>query len=159
MPVMNRRKLIEFPSPVPGALTRRVMVSEFTWHDTFAFMRMLYEKSGQIVDDKGKFALRMDKLAELISGTQELTEFVVIKSTGMSQEEVRKLSFGDGLELLDAALEINLSPNILDRAKKVGGRFSAAFGVKLGESKAATPTPTQPESSTSSSARDTASTT
>jgi hypothetical protein len=151
LPVMCRRKELN----IGGS---SVTVSEFTWSDTFEFLRMLSKHSSEIMDDQGRFSLRIDKITKLICGAQELTEFAIIHSSGLTQEAIRKLSFADGLELLDAALEINLNAEILGRAKKVGGRFTAAIGVKLGASKA-TASPTPPQPSTSSSVKDTASTT
>jgi hypothetical protein len=61
------------------------------------------------------------------------------------------LPFSEGLVLLDAALEINLSPEILALAKKTAARFAPAAGGR-----AAAPAPKttpSPESSTSLSGK------
>jgi hypothetical protein len=134
LPVMSRKKEIS----VNGL---KITVSEMAWHATFELLRKINTKAGSFVKD-GKFNFNLEKLADLLTTTEELSTFLIVNSTGQTEEWLKQLSFGDGLEVLDTALEINLSPEIMAKTKKVAGRFTETLGTKA--AKVLTPIPEQP---------------
>lgn len=122
IPAMSRNKEIT----VGG---EKITVREITWLDTLTLMKKIGAHAQSLVKD-GAVKFETDKIAELLAGTQELAEFLITKSTNLDADWLNKLSFPDGLEVLDAALEINLSPEIVGKAKNVGGRLGQALGIK-----------------------------
>jgi hypothetical protein len=143
----------------------KVEVRELSWERALEFLKMLSSHSRQFVSADGKFNFNLDKMAELVSGASELSTFLlkhsVCKGAGdadgkfLGDNFADVLPFSEGLVLLDAALEINLSPEILALAKKTAARFAPAAGNRAtaGAAAPAPKTMPSPESSTSSSGK------
>jgi hypothetical protein len=124
----------------------QIEVRELRWADALTFLKMLSAHSQHFLED-GRFNFNLGKMVELITGACELSAFLLEYSVVDAEMEISAMPFHDALLLLDAALEVNLSPEILALAKKTAARFAPASGVR-----AATPaarTMPSPESSTS----------
>lgn len=105
-----------------------VAVRELAWPDAFEFLGRLSRHAGQLLDAQGKLTFTFDKLADLVSQTQELSEFLLLKSTGRDQTWLRGLPFSQGLELLAVALEVNLTEDLLKNGVRLGEQFKRLFG-------------------------------
>lgn len=123
---------LDILNPVVHAVIagEKVPVREMPWKDTMEFLGMLSQHGTKMVSEeegKVKFTLDMRRLGELIQSSEELATFVILKSTGREPDWLNKLPFREGLELLDAALSINLSPEMFASGKKVEGRLRSLF--------------------------------
>jgi hypothetical protein len=107
-------------------------VKEMNWRDGMAFLGLIGKHASEIGIESsgGKVALDFAKLPALIGNVKELGDFLLTKSTGREQAEIDALSFKEAVALMDAAVELNLSEELLQRGKSVAGRVGAAFGVK-----------------------------
>jgi hypothetical protein len=108
----------------------QITVQEMTWLDMLAFLKLLSQHAKCLIDDVGRLSLDINKIVEIITGAQELSNFLIAKSSTIQPEQLHGLSFVDGLALLDAALELNLTEEVMTRAKKTVGRFGALLGLK-----------------------------
>lgn len=131
----------------------KVKVGELTWHAMLELLKKLSAHVALLIKD-GKFNL--DQIVEVITSTGELADFIVAGATGKDAQWFQELPLGDAMEVLEAAIEINLSDTIIGRAKKAGGRLRESLGIKTAIQIA--PTRPSPGSSPSSSGKDTAST-
>lgn len=130
----------------------QLTVREMTWPHTFRLLQVLSSYASALVSKTGKFEFDPAKIADLIIGTQELSELLILNSCDLKADDLKQLSFADGLEILDAAMEVNLNPETMARSKKVVGRLGQALGVKLTAAPMTTPLQT---ASISSSGKDT----
>lgn len=105
-----------------------VAVNELAWPDAFEFLGRLGRHAGQLLDAQGKLTFTFDRLAELVTQTQELAEFLVLKSTGRDPAWLHALPFSQGLELLSAALDVNLTEDLLKNGVQLGEQFKRLFG-------------------------------
>lgn len=115
-------------------------VREISWHAMLDLLRKLTEYGGKLYKD-GKLALNLEQIGEAIASTDELTSILICESTGKDPAWLNDLQFGDALDVLDAAIEINLAGDIMDKAKKVGGRLKQMLGVKAAVTIAPTQSP------------------
>jgi hypothetical protein len=121
---------LDILNPVVNATVagEKVAVREMAWRDSLEFLSMLSEHGTKMVSEEGKFAFNLKRLGELIQSSEELANFLILKSTGRDAEWLNALPFREGLELLDAAISINLSPEMFATGKKVEGRLRSLFG-------------------------------
>lgn len=105
-----------------------LQVRELNWRDALEFMAKLSKHAGALFDEKGSVTLDLEKLGSLVMGTKEVADHLLMKATGREQEWVDGLSLSEALVVIDAALELNLSPELIARGKKVAGRVQGAFG-------------------------------
>lgn len=87
-----------------------IAVREMPWPKAIEFTRKLGLHARKLVDDQGAFVFDVGRLVELIGGTAELAEFLVVESTGKPAEWISALRTSEMLEVIDTALSINLSP-------------------------------------------------
>lgn len=128
---MTGQRLVTIKTPKD----RTVAVRELRWGDAIGFIQLLSaELSGLVgVDANGRAAIDSTKIPELVRTSSALTDYLVEKSTDITPVELRDSSASDALEVIDAALEVNLNDTLLGKLRKVGARVMGAFG--------ATPTP------------------
>jgi ribosomal protein L28 len=104
-----------------------VVVKELRWSEALAFLKNISAHVGKIftIDAQGKVRteLNMEKLEDIITGSEELTAFLVEKSTGKTKEWFDGLSMSQALEVLDTAVDLNLSEQILKKVSALGRRF------------------------------------
>jgi hypothetical protein len=106
----------------------KVNVRELTWPKALKFCLMLAEKSAQFAKD-GRFDFKPENFPALISNASELSDFLICESTGWDKATLESVPVSSAFAVLDAALAINLSPEVLGSAKKAAGRFAQAIGV------------------------------
>ncbi|MEW6306273.1 MAG: hypothetical protein AB1705_22630 [Verrucomicrobiota bacterium] len=105
-----------------------VEVRELRALDALQFFKLLSAHAGKLVNDQGNITLSLDRLVELVSGVEELARYLLLKSTGRDEAWLRGVSFGESLDVLDAALELNLTEDLLKKARRLGDRVKALFG-------------------------------
>ena len=132
-----------------------VTVRELRRKDATLFLVKLGAAASAYItkDADGTIRLNLDlsKLTELITQSDELANFLAARSSGLTYEQIGELSMSEFLTLLNAALELNLSDDLLAIAKKTAGLLAKAVP--------GTRTQTGPQASTSSSPKDTPATT
>jgi hypothetical protein len=117
-------------------------VQELNWRDGMTFLGMVSKHAGEIIGgDLQKIEIDFAKLPALIGNVKELGDFLLTKATGRKQEEIDALRFQEALEVMEAAIELNLSEELLQRGKSVAGRVGAAFGVKKTKAPETSPAP------------------
>ena len=107
-------------------------VKEMNWRDGMQFLGMISKHASEVVSGEGgKVTVDFAKLPALVASMEELANFLLTRSTGRELAEVNALRFSDSLALIDAAIELNLSQELLERGKQIAGRVGAAFGVNV----------------------------
>ena len=126
-----------------------VEVRELTWKK---YLNAVKELTGTIlglIGEGSKIILDKQKLLDAVNAQEGLVEWVLVASIpSKDQAWVESLSARELLPLVKAVIELNLSEEIIQSGKEVGGRMAAVLG--LGGIKS-----TSPEPSTTSSATDT----
>ncbi len=131
-----------------------VTVRELAWMDALDFLKQLGGYLGKFISPKGEIEISASSITDIIANTDELSTALVTKTTGRDADFLRTVSLGQMLDLIDAALELNLSEEILAKGKKIAGRFQGFAGVP--SPRTAMPAPPSATPTTSSSGRDTA---
>jgi len=120
-----------------------VEVREMRHLDMIGFLKLIHKHVNELADEKGAIRFSVDRLTEIITGAEELSLFLLSKSTGKDTAWVAQLSFSDALILMDTALELSFSEDVIKNARQLGGRVKASFGLlKIAK-------PTSPPHSTS----------
>ena len=107
----------------------KISIKELPWPKALKFLQMLAANSKSFTNDDGVFEFRPDKMTDLVCNVGELSSFLILSATGKDQTWLDELSFADALEVLDAALALNLSAEVMGKAKKVASRFALGKGV------------------------------
>jgi hypothetical protein len=118
----------------------KLLVRELPWPDALQFLQLLSGHAGKMIGEDGRMKIDFGRLSALVTSSQEVSEFLMLKSTGRDQAWLAQLSFRECLDVLDAALSINLSPEMFNAGKKIEGRLRSLFG-----SEPATSTTTLPQ--------------
>lgn len=131
------KRIIAIPSK-----NTQVEVDEMPWPAAQAFLVSLGDslQIGTFVGvDKntGRPWYNFDKLPDLIKGSETLSNFLIEKSTGKDAEFFATVRASEALSVLEAALEMNLSEDMVGKFKGIGRVIGRAFGVGP-----ANPTPT-----------------
>jgi hypothetical protein len=113
-----------------------VEVRELRWAHALEFLRKLSAHVGKLVSvtSTGQIAasLDMDKLVAVITGAEDLAAYLVEKSTGKDANWLNELSVSDAVTVLDAALALNLSEDLLKKVSALGQRFAVVMpGAKV----------------------------
>lgn len=106
--------------------TGMIQIKEMPWMQALKFIKMLSDHCKTFQQPDGSFKFETARLAELIAGIEHVSFFLLLHSTGKDNQWVESLPLGDALLVLDAALSLNISPEIMGRAKKIGSRFVPA---------------------------------
>jgi hypothetical protein len=106
----------------------KINVRELTWPKALKFCLMLADKAAQFAKE-GRFDFKPENFPALIANASELSDFLILESTGRDHAWLEALPVSSAFAVLDAALAINLSPEVLGSAKKAAGRFAQAIGV------------------------------
>jgi hypothetical protein len=107
----------------------KISIKEMSWPKALKFLNELSKQSKEFVGEDGKFRFQMDRLAEVIAQAGELSTYLILNATDIDEAIIQEISFAEGCELLDAALSMNLTPEIMGKAKKVSGRFAQVLGT------------------------------
>lgn len=127
-----------------------ITVRELSWMDALDFIKQLAGYLGSLVDAAGNFRINIGTIADLVVTTNELALKLIAKTTGKDAAWIEALSLGDMLELIDIALALNLSDEILAKGKKIAGRFQkfASAGAPPRTAPPASPKPMSTSSAT-----------
>jgi hypothetical protein len=116
---------------------QKITVREMRWMDARQFLNKLAAQAGAFFDvqespETGinvKFVFDLPRLIGVIKDCGELADFLLTKSTGQPEAWLQEISLTDGLQVLDAALELNVSEEIITALKKtVAGMATAVRG-------------------------------
>lgn len=109
-------------------------VKELEWNEGLEFVRELSKQMSIVTElanavmaskDGKTFSVQPGTIASLITGSADLAGSLVRKATGLDDEGMKKLSMSKGLEVLDLALELNLTNELLEKGKKIAGRLQS----------------------------------
>lgn len=129
-----------------------VVVRELKWKDALEFLNQLGGFLGALIDNKGTLRVNISAFADLIKSTSSLSAMLVCKSAAKDEAWLDTLSLGQMLELLDTALALNLSEEIIAKGKKIAGRFQNFAGGTLRTAPPASPKPMSSSSPTGTAA-------
>jgi len=123
----------EILNPVKTVVVRgeTVTVSELTWPKAMQLLNLVAKHVGGLLDARGNIDLSAERLAELAANTEGLASFLILESTGKGQDWLNELTAPEALDVLDAAVELTLSPELIGRGKKVAGRVRDALGLRI----------------------------
>jgi len=107
---------------------RTVTVREMRWKDAVAFAEKLSGVIGQFTSTEGRLVVTAERIASAVTSSGALATDLVSRSCGLSPDEVGDLAPAQVLDLLAAALEVNLHPDLLGKARRVGQSLQAALG-------------------------------
>ena len=104
----------------------KLTVRELSCLAATKFFRDLVKVAGNLVslDAKGGVQVRIDNLGAVVADSEELSLALVTAATGLSRADIEALPFTAFLELLDACLEVNLTPEVLGLGKRIGRRIT-----------------------------------
>lgn len=119
--------------PVKTVATRggAVVVRELRWPEALAFLRALATQAGQFLAPDGRLELTPETLPRAIHESGALVECLLTQATGRDAAWLQGLAPTDVLALLDAAIELNASPELFARGKTLAGRLQTVFGPGL----------------------------
>lgn len=107
---------------------RMVAVRGLPWGKTLGLLRAGGDQlRGLAVNETGEIGLDLSKLPELIASCDELATGVISGATQLTREEIAELALDEALEILDAAIELSVTPKLLERGKALGGRLASLF--------------------------------
>lgn len=105
-----------------------VTVRELRAVDGLEFIKHLSKHAGQLMG-MAQLGVTNEALAEVIVGAADLSAFLVLKST-QGAVDPAKVNLDDFLEVLKAALEINISDVTLKKAVAVADVVKTRLGLK-----------------------------
>lgn len=150
------------PYPKEERITLRdgtvAIVREMRWRPACAFLRNLGAIAGEIVgfalrvkaergekegeEDAGLLSVDQDTLSGLVQtilNSGDLATQLIESATNLKPAQIEALSFEDGLDLVAAAIPLNVNADVLGKAEAVGASVTRALaGLKPGQLAAAT---------------------
>jgi hypothetical protein len=102
-----------------------IVVREMNHHHAVAFLTVAGKYIGQFFTADGKPNVTPESIGEMVRCTAELSEALLEGATGRKATE---FPISVSLEILPIAIELNLSPEILEKGKKLAGRFQDVAG-------------------------------
>ena len=106
-----------------------VTVREMAWPDFIKFLEMLSQKLSAMVNAQGEVKLNPLVIGQIVSSSAELSNQLLASSCRIGNEriDIESLEVTKAIDLLDAAVEINFSEEVLGRIKKLAMRLKGAF--------------------------------
>lgn len=112
---------------------REIEVRELAWPDALElFTRLGKRITGLLAEglppSSSDTAVAIGFGLRAITGSTDDLAFVLVKSTNLTDAQVRHLGTGAALRLLKAAMELTLNDEVLDAGKALAVRLGVAFG-------------------------------
>lgn len=107
-----------------------IKVRELKWAETLAFLKELGGYIGNVMDAKGEVQVSPSTIANLVASSEGLTVSLLTKATQMDANRIAELPMSAVLELVDVALELNLSDDLIAKGKSIAGRFQKFAGAR-----------------------------
>jgi hypothetical protein len=111
-----------------------VIIRELNWmelRDLVDKMVAEIDKMKQAAKDGGP-ALTPQLALDMVRNSQELSEYVVLHTTGRDETWMQSLSLSEFMGTLDQALDLNLAV-LMGSVKKIRGRLQEVFGGRAAE--------------------------
>lgn len=104
-------------------------VREMRWPDAIQFFSKLSKMVGSMVEQspEGRLTFDMAKLPDAIMESSEIGEFLIAKTTELTVEQIQQLPARCALDVLSAAIEINLNQEVLGKFKRIGAVITEGF--------------------------------
>ena len=102
-------------------------VRELRWPEALGFLQRLAQQAGQFLTADGRLVPPADQFPRIIQESAVLVEYLVTKTTGKDSAWLNDLTPAEVLTVLDAALELNVSPELFARGKALAGRLQWVF--------------------------------
>ncbi len=123
----------------------KVVVKQMPFLKALEFLKQIGKIADQLFEKNGKFKLyntektaagatvhlNLDPLQDILQQSSELMAFVILNSTKKDAAWLEERSLAEGLALLKAALEQNLSPEVLELGNGLAGALSNMMPKKL----------------------------
>ncbi|HYG98865.1 MAG TPA: hypothetical protein VD837_07010 [Terriglobales bacterium] len=121
---------------IPGATELKingevVTVRELAWPQAIELSHRISERAGKLFASGHSFQVTPAALTELVTGAQDLCEWLVLKTTGKDQQWIDGLATTQMLDLIDAALAQNLRPDFFAILGRIRSRFPATATASL----------------------------
>jgi len=110
----------------------QIEVREIKWRDAVQFLQELSKQAANFITPQGNLQLSADNLPSVVIQSASLIDLLLTKSTGKDSAWINDLNPHDVLVLIDAAIELNASPELFARGKTVAGRLKAVFVGQTG---------------------------
>jgi hypothetical protein len=108
--------------------TETIQVKELCWREALEFLQRLATSVACVLNEQGKFVPTAQAFEQLVVGSAELTELLLTRATGRDRDWLAQRSVAEVFALLDVALELNLSEDLITRGKRLAERVRGAFG-------------------------------
>ncbi len=106
-----------------------VTVREMRWKEAVAFTEKLSGLMGQFTEPDGRLLVTPEKLGAVIARSGDLATQLLEHTTGLPRETLDDLRPVEVLDLLAAAIEVNLHEELLGKARGVGQALSRSLGL------------------------------
>lgn len=126
---------------------QEVTVRELRWTDAREFLNRLAQQAGAFFEttespETGisvKFVFDLPRLVKVVQESGALADFLLLKATGQPESWLGEISLPEGLTVLEAALALNVNPEVIAALKKTVAAVAGAMGSGKTSEAAATP--------------------
>ena len=124
---MNNTLIILHPVKTISLGGETLEVRELRWPEVLGFLQELARQASRFLTADGRLALQADALPRIVQESGVLVEYLVTKATGKDSAWLNTLTPAEVLVVLDAAIELNVSPELFARGKALAGRLQRVF--------------------------------
>jgi hypothetical protein len=104
-----------------------ITVQEMRWPDAVDFFNRLASGISLFLDEKGQVSINPKAITQMVTSSAELSTLLILRSTGKDEAWLKQIGVCAALDVLDLALELNLSEELIAKGKKLAGRVKDAF--------------------------------
>lgn len=104
-----------------------VTVREIPWRPALAFATRLAATLEKHADPEGNVSLTQETIGRMVTESADLVDDLVTKASDLTTDEVGALRPVEVLDLLEAAIAINIHAELLGKARQVGQAAAAAI--------------------------------
>lgn len=122
--------------PINPVLTVRVRgeavdIKELKWRDSLRLVKSITDSLTELLAKRnagGQLELGAEDIVTAITKTEDVAGWLIEATTGKPTEWVNGLSTREAMQVLSAAVKLNLSEDVIGSGKELAGHLSAAFG-------------------------------